>query len=442
MKSIHLRTPVPGPRSIEFLQRRNQCISSGVSVGKSQICASSADGALLTDLDGNTFIDLTGGIGCVNAGHSAPLVVAAVQDQAARLQHACFQVTMYESYVALVEKLISITPGSFPKKGFLANSGAEAVENAIKIARRATGRQSIVCFEHGFHGRTLLTMTLTSKVKPYKDGFGPLAPEIYKAPLPYTYRRPAAQTEQAYVEEQIRALRGFLKSTVAPQQIAAMILEPVLGEGGFIVPPKEFVKEVENICRENGIVLIADEIQSGFARTGKMFACEHFDLQPDLLTLAKAMSNGYPVSAVIGRAEIMDSVPAGGLGGTFAGNPVACAAALATIETIEREGLCARAERLGAFLRDNLTELARQVTCIGEIRGLGAMLAFEVVREGREPDKEKAERIMVGCAQKGVLVLNAGLEGNAIRLLMPLNIQDEQIREAMAVLHEVVKQLN
>lgn len=438
MKAINLQTPVPGPKSAAFLERRKRCVSNGVSVGKSQICASSADGALITDIDGNTFIDLTGGIGCMNAGHSAPQVVEAVQAQAAKLQHTCFQVTMYEPYVALVEKLIAITPGSFPKKGCLFNSGAEAVENAIKIARRATGRQSIVCFEHGFHGRTLLTMTLTSKVKPYKDGFGPLAPEIYKAPLPYTFQRPSAQSEDAYVEEQIRAFHEFLKSTVAPERIAAMILEPVLGEGGFIVPPKRFVKEVEKICRDNGIVLIADEIQSGFARTGKMFACEHFDLEPDVLTLAKSMSNGYPVSAVIGRAEIMDAVPAGGLGGTFAGNPVACAAALATIETIEREGLCARAEKLGAFLRENLVGLSRQVSCIGEVRGLGAMLAFEVVGNAREPDKEKAERIVLACAQKGVLVLTAGLEGNVIRLLMPLSIKDEEIREAMNVLHEVI----
>ena len=438
MGAINLRTPVPGPKSVALLERRKKCVSAGVSVGKSQICASAAEGALVTDLDGNTFVDLTGGIGCLNVGHSAPGVVEAVQAQAAKLQHACFQVTMYEPYVALVEKLIAITPGSFPKKGCLFNSGAEAVENAIKIARSASGRQSIVCFEHGFHGRTLLTMSLTSKVKPYKDGFGPMAPEIYKAPLPYTFQRPLGQSEEDYVKEQIRAFHDFLKSTVAPERIAAMILEPVLGEGGFIVPPGEFVKEVEKICRENGIVLIADEVQSGFARTGKMFACEHFDLQPDMITLAKSMSNGYPVSAVIGRAEIMDAVPTGGLGGTFAGNPVACAAALATIETIEREGLCARADQLGAFLRESLGGLARLVSCIGEIRGLGAMLAFEVTKNGREPDKERAERIVLACAQKGVLLLTAGLEGNVIRLLMPLNIKDEHIREAMSVVHEVI----
>lgn len=438
MKAINLKTAIPGPKSVAFLERRKECVSAGVAIGKSQICASSAEGSLVTDLDGNTFIDLTGGIGCMNVGHSAAGVREAVQAQAAKLQHTCFQVAMYEPYVALIEKLIAITPGSFPKKGCLFNSGAEAVENAIKIARRATGRQSIVCFEHGFHGRTLLTMTLTSKVKPYKDGFGPLAPEIYKAPLPYTFQRPAEQSEDAYVEEQIKALHGFLNSTVAPERIAAVILEPVLGEGGFIVPPKRFVKEVDKICRENGIVLIADEIQSGFARTGKMFACEHFDLQPDMFTLAKAMSNGYPLSAVIGRAEIMDAVQSGGLGGTFGGNPVACAAALATIEAIEREGLCARAEKLGAFLRAGLVDLSRQVNCLGEIRGLGAMLAFEVVKNGREPDREKAEKIVIACAHKGVLVLTAGLEGNVIRLLMPLNIKDEHIREAMNVLHEVI----
>jgi 4-aminobutyrate aminotransferase / (S)-3-amino-2-methylpropionate transaminase / 5-aminovalerate transaminase len=438
MGAINLKTPIPGPKSTAFLERRKRSISAGVAIGMSQICASSAKGALITDLDGNTFIDLTGGIGCMNVGHSAPAVVEAVQAQAAELQHACFQVTMYEPYVALVEKLIAITPGSFPKKGCLFNSGAEAVENAVKIARRATGRQSIVCFEHGFHGRTLLTMSLTSKVKPYKDGFGPMAPEIYKAPLPYTFRRPSGQSEDACVEEQIEAWHDFLNSTVAPERVAAVILEPVLGEGGFIVPPMQFVKEVEKTCRDNGIVLIADEIQSGFARTGKMFACEHFDLQPDMLTLAKSLSNGYPLSAVIGRAELMDAVQAGGLGGTFAGNPVACTAALASIQTIEREGLCDRAEKLGAFLRESLINLSRRVSCVGEIRGLGAMLAFEVVKNGREPNKEKAEEIVVACARKGVLVLTAGLEGNVIRFLMPLNIKDEHIREAMDVLHEVI----
>ena len=441
MASIRLKTAVPGPKSVAFLERRRNAVSAGVSVGKSQICAASAEGALLTDLDGNTFIDLIGGIGCLNAGHSAPGVVEAIRAQAAKLQHTCFQVTMYEPYVALVEKLIAITPGTFPKKGALSNSGAEAVENAVKIARRATGRPAVVCFEHGFHGRTLLTMSLTSKVKPYKDGFGPMAPEVYKAPMPYVFARPAGLSEDEYVDNCVREFRTFLKSTVAPERIAAMIFEPVIGEGGFIVPPAKYVDEIVTVCRDNGIVLVADEIQSGFARTGRMFACEHFGLEPDLLTLAKSMSNGLPVSAVVGRAELMDAVPAGGLGGTFGGNPICCAAALASIEMIEKGGLCERAEKLGEFLRRVLEDIARSTKRIGEVRGLGAMLAFEMIGAGNAPDKEAAERLCSICARRGILILTAGIEGNVVRLLMPLVITDDQASEAVRVLREAVAEL-
>ena len=439
MASIKIITPVPGPKSIEVLERRKKVVSNGISIGKTPICAQSAEGALITDLDGNIFIDFTGGIGCLNSGHSAPRVISAVQEQTAKFQHMCFQVTMYEPYVALLEKLAAITPGNFPKKGALFNSGAEAVENAIKIARRATGRQAVVCFEHGFHGRTLLGMTLTSKVKPYKEGFGPMASEVYKAPLPYLFRRPLEIKEERFVKEQIHELHSFFKSSIAPERTAAIILEPVLGEGGFIVPPKAFVKEVEKICRENGIVLIADEIQSGFARTGKMFASEHFDLEPDLVTLAKSMSNGFPISAVIGRASIMDAVQPGGLGGTFCGNPVACAAAIATIETIEKEGLCERATVLGARLREKLQKFEKKIPFIGEIRGLGAMLALEIVKKQNEPDKEKAEKIVSECGKKGLLILTAGIEGNIIRFLMPLCITDAQADEAIDILKEVME---
>jgi 4-aminobutyrate aminotransferase / (S)-3-amino-2-methylpropionate transaminase / 5-aminovalerate transaminase len=437
MKAIQLKTAIPGPLSSKFLERRRACVSDGVSVGKTAICASHASGALIHDLDGNTFIDFTGGIGCMNAGHSVPEVIEAVEGQVRRLQHTCFQVTMYESYVELVEKLISITPGSFAKKGCLFNSGAEAVENAVKIARRATGRQAVVSFEHGFHGRTLLTMGLTSKVKPYKDGFGPFAPEIYHAPLPYTFYRPRGMSEQEYVSRCVEDLQRFLKSSVTPDRIAAFIIEPVLGEGGFLVPPKAYLQEVARICRENKIVLIADEIQSGFARTGKMFAIEHFDIEPDLITLAKSMSNGFPVSAVVGRAEIMDAVSPGGLGGTFGGNPVSCSAALAAIRKIERDNICARAESLGRRLREELGRLAQAVEFIGEVRGLGAMLALEIARNGR-PDKETADKIAAECGKRGLLLLTAGLEGNVIRLLMPLVITDSQLDEALGVLKEVV----
>ncbi|RYE37610.1 MAG: aminotransferase class III-fold pyridoxal phosphate-dependent enzyme, partial [Sphingobacteriales bacterium] len=286
------------------------------------IFADFAKGALLNDIDGNTFIDFGGGIGCINAGHSPQKVIDAVIEQTQKLQHTCFQVTMYESYIQLAEKLVEITPGNFDKKVALFNSGAESVENAIKIARKYTNRQSVICFENAFHGRTLMTLSLTSKVNPYKNGFGPFAPEVYQAQLPYMFRKPAQLTDEEYIDQCIANFHGFLSRTVAPDQLAAIIIEPVLGEGGFIVPPARFLQEIQKVCNANDIVFIADEIQSGFARTGKMFASEHFDIQPDLITLAKSMSNGFPVSAVVGKAEIMDAAQPGGIGGTFGGNPV------------------------------------------------------------------------------------------------------------------------
>lgn len=441
MGAIQLKTAVPGPKSAQFLERRKKVVAGGVATGRIAICADYAEGATLVDIDGNRFIDFTGGIGCLNAGHSAPRVIEAVQEQAGKLQHTCFQVTMYEPYVALAEKLVAITPGDQPKKACLFNSGAEAVENAIKIARRFTGRQAVVCFEHAFHGRTLLTMSLTSKVKPYKDGFGPFAPEIYQAPLPYSFLKPKGLSEEHYTDDVIARLHRFLKATVVPERIAAFIIEPVLGEGGFIVPPARFLLELQKIARDNGIVLIADEIQSGFGRTGKMFACEHSGLKPDLVTLAKSMSNGFPVSAVVGRADILDSVPAGGLGGTFGGNPVCCVAALAAIETIEREGLCERSNHVGLAAKEKLSALAKEVKCIGEVRGLGSMIGIELVPHGGKSGKELADAIVGGCGQKGLLILSAGVEGNIIRLLMPLCIKDAELNEAMGILAGEIKAL-
>jgi 4-aminobutyrate aminotransferase/(S)-3-amino-2-methylpropionate transaminase len=434
MKSIVLKTAIPGPKSVEFMERRKKVISSGVSIGKIPILASHAEGALITDVDGNRFIDFTGGIGCLNAGHCPPRVVAAVERQAKLLHHACFQVAMYEPYVALAEKLVQITPGRFAKKVALFNSGAEAVENAVKVARRFTGRQAILCFDNAFHGRTNLALSLTSKAKPYKDGFGPFAAEIYRAPLPYLYRRPAGISEDAYVDECIHQFHRFLKVNIAPERIAGVILEPVLGEGGFIIPPAKFVNDVVQTCRDNAIVFIADEVQSGFARTGKMFASEHFGLEPDLMTLAKSLSNGFPVSAVVGKADIMDAVQPGGLGSTFGGNPVACVAALAAIETIEQERLCERSVKIGNVVKERLTALTRQVKCLGEVRNLGAMVAIEIVKNGKEPDKESAEKLVTQCGQQGLLLLTAGVEGNIIRTLMPLCIGDDQLNEAMSVL--------
>ncbi len=443
-KAIRLRTAVPGPQSLKLFKERERYVSTGLSVPPSRVFVERAEGALLHDVDGNTFIDFAGGIGCLNSGHSARRVVEAVSKQAQKLQHTCFMAVMYEPYVALAKKLSEITPGNHAKKTALFNSGAEAVENAIKIARRYTGRPAVIAFEHAFHGRTLLALSLTSKVNPYKEGFGPFAPEIYKFPLPYTYRRPENLSEEQYIRHSIDQLHLFFKSTISPKNVAAVILEPVLGEGGFIIPPKHFVQELVKICAEEGIVFIADEIQSGMARTGRMFASEHFGVVPDLVTMAKSLSNGFPLSAVTGRAEIMDAVQPGGIGGTFGGNPVCCAAALAAIETIERENLCERAEKIGKIIMERFRSIQARSPIIGEARGLGAMCAMEIVKDkkSKEPDKEKTEEIIHRAAQNGLILLSAGVLGNIIRVLVPLVIPEDQLQEGLDVLQVAVLEVN
>lgn len=438
MGQICLKTALPGPKSQALLQRRQAAISAGVSLPKLPIFAAQAKGALVTDVDGNVFIDFAGGIGCLNAGHGAPQVLENVHAQVENLQHGCFQALMYEPYVALAEKLISLSPGTHAKKVALFNSGAEAVENAVKIARRATGRQGIVCFGNAFHGRTLLALSLTSKVKPYKDGFGPFAPEIYQADFPYLYKRPEGLSEEAFEDYSIAEFHRFLKRTVAPDRIAAIMIETVLGEGGFLTPPTRFLHDLQKTCQDNGIVFILDEVQAGFGRTGKMFAYEHFGLEPDLVTCAKSMSNGFPVSAVIGKAAIMDAVQPGGLGSTFGGNPVACVAALGAIATIEKENLCERATHIGQMFHERMQALQAKVNFIGEVRGLGAMKGLEIVGDNREPAKEIAEEIVARCAHQGLLMLTAGVEGNIIRTLMPLVMTDEQMNEALDILEKVM----
>lgn len=443
-KAIRLRSSVPGPRSLKLFKERERYVSAGLAVPSNRIFVERAEGALLHDLDGNTFIDFAGGIGCLNSGHSAPRVIEAVSKQLQKLQHTCFMAVMYEPYVALAKKLSEVTPGNHAKKTALFNSGAEAVENAIKIARKYTGRPAVIAFEHAFHGRTLLALSLTSKVNPYKEGFGPFAPEIYKFPLPYTYRRPEHLSEEEYVRHSIDELHLFLKSTVSPKNIAAIILEPVLGEGGFIIPPKSFVRELAKICADEKIVFVADEIQSGFARTGRMFASEHFGVVPDLITMAKSLSNGFPLSAVTGRAEIMDAVQPGGIGGTFGGNPVCCAAALAAIETIEQERLCGRAVKIGEILMERFRSLQLRSSIIGEVRGLGAMCAMEIVKDkkSKEPDKEKTEEIIHRAAQNGLILLSAGVLGNIIRILVPLVIPEDQLQEGLDVLQMAVLEVS
>ena len=434
-RSIILRTAIPGPRSAALLERRRQNVPRGIA-HMTPVFAEQAEGALVVDVDGNRLLDFAGGIGTMNVGHANPAVVRAAAAQLTKLAHACFGVTPYEAYVALAEKLNQITPGAFAKKTMLANSGAEAVENAVKIARCFTGREAVVVFEHAFHGRTLLTMSMTSKIRPYKFGFGPFAPEIYRLPYPYAYRNPAAADGPATEA----MLRDFFSTHVAAEKVACVVLELVLGEGGFVVAPPEAVRAIEEYCRRNGILLVIDEVQTGFARTGRMFACEHYGIEPDLLTMAKSLGGGLPISAVTGRADVMDRAEIGGLGGTYAGNPVACAAALAAIEFIEESRLCDRAMEIGRQIEERFRCFFDRFPFIGETRGLGAMRALEIVQDRRtkEPDKERTNRVIQKAYENGLILISAGTYGNVIRTLMPLVITDAQLQEGLEVLEHAL----
>ena len=421
-----------GPQTQALLQKKQQFVSQGIS-NLAPIFVESAKGAVIRDIDRNVFIDLYGGIGVINAGHCPESVVEAIKAQADKLLHSCFMVSMYDSYVELAEKLTRITPGNYAKKAMLVNSGAEAVENAVKIARAATGKPGVIAFEAGYHGRTLLTMTLTSKVKPYKHQFGPFAPEIYKIPSAYCYRCIYKSTYPECGLHCLEAFERFFISEVAPDNIAAMIIEPVQGEGGFIVPPQEFLPGLKQICEQNEILFIADEVQTGFARTGKMFAVEHYGVVPDLITLAKGIASGMPLSAVVGKAEIMDAPTPGRVGGTYGGNPVACAAALATLELMAQEELCIRAENIGATIRGRMQQLQQRYPQIGDIRCLGAMVAIELVKDPKTkaPAKDEVGQIIQACFKRGVLTMGAGIFGNVIRFLPPLVISDSQLAAAL-----------
>jgi 4-aminobutyrate aminotransferase / (S)-3-amino-2-methylpropionate transaminase / 5-aminovalerate transaminase len=433
---IQIRTALPGPFSRALTVLRRQYVASGIAEPKHGVFFERAEGSRLIDVDGNVFLDFGGGIGCLNAGHSAPRVMARVREQEEKLQHSCFMTAPYEPYVQVARKLCTIVPIAGQTRAALFNSGAEAVENAVKIARVATGRPAVLAFDPGFHGRTFLALSLTSKVQPYKQGFGPFAPEVYRFPVPDVLRRPAGTSVEAHVAHSIAELHRFLKSTVRPESIACAIIEPVLGEGGFIVPPQEFLNDLAKTCRDHGILLVADEVQTGFGRTGRMFACERFGLEPDLMCLAKSLSNGFPLSAVVGRAAIMDSVQPGGLGGTFGGNPVSCAAALGAIESLEQDGLIERAEAIGAIVAEHFGRMATCYPFIAESRGVGAMRAIEIVEHRRslKPDQARTERILALAAARGVLLLSAGLYGNVIRTLMPLTITDAELNEGLTVL--------
>ena len=397
-----------------------------------------AKGAVLHDVDGNEFIDFAGGIGVMNVGHSHPKVVAAIKDQAEKFTHTCFMVVPYPHLVELAERLCSLTPGTFPKKALFINSGAEAVENAVKIARYYTKRTAVIAFENGFHGRTFLTMTLTSKVKPYKLGFGPFAPEVYRMPYAYCYRCPLGLGYPSCDVACADYLQEFFVTHVAAESTAALVVEPVTGEGGFITPPPEYFPKLTKICQENGIVFIGDEIQTGMGRTGKMFALEHWKVEADLTIVAKSLAAGMPLSAVVGKTEIMDSPHVGGLGGTYGGNPVCCRAALAVLAIFEEEDLLKKAKVLGEKVRQRFDAWQQQFELIGEVRGLGPMLALELVkdRETKEPAADEAKGLVEFCHKKGLILLACGNFGNVIRTLMPLVIEDEQLERGLAIMEE------
>jgi 4-aminobutyrate aminotransferase/(S)-3-amino-2-methylpropionate transaminase len=432
-RSIHLQTDIPGPRSREILERLDRVVAKPLAVAF-PIVAAEGRGATLTDVDGNTFIDFTGGVGCLNVGHSHPQVVAAAQEQLERFSHTDFTIVPYELYVTLSERLLERAPFRGPAKAAFFNAGTEAVENAVKFARAYTRRPAVIAFDGAFHGRTLLSLTLTSKTHPYKAGLGPFAPEVYRVPYAYEYRGVSARAA-------LDALERAFSTQVAPENVAAIVIEPVQGEAGFVPAPAEFLEGVRRLCDEHGIVLVVDEVQTGFARTGKLFAIEHYDVEPDLITIAKSIAMGLPLSGVLGKAEIMDAPGDNAVGGTYVGNPVAQAAALAVLDVIEEEGLCERAATFGAALRSRMEAWQERWPAIGDVRGVGAMLALELVedRESKRPATAAASRVVQEALARGLLLLKAGVHGNCIRVLVPLVVTDAELDEALGAWEEALE---
>jgi 4-aminobutyrate aminotransferase/(S)-3-amino-2-methylpropionate transaminase len=431
MGTIQIRTEIPGPKSRALMDRRNAAVARG-PFHSTPIFAAKAEGAVIEDVDGNRYLDFAGGIGCLNIGHRDARVLVALRKQLDQFLHVCFSVTPYESYIAVAEKLNAIAPGKFAKKTVLVNSGAEAVENAIKIARAYTKRPAVICFEDAFHGRTLMAMSLTSKPHPYKAGFEPMASDIHRIPFAYSYRHAAGTT----AEEFALHLEDAFKRQVAAESVAAVIAEPVLGEGGFVVPPRDYFALMHKVCKKHGILFIADEVQSGIARTGKWFASEHFGIEPDLLVSAKSLGGGMPLAAVTGRAEIMDAPGVGGLGGTFGGNPLSCVAALAALETIEKDGLLALSREIGKRFEARARGWQKKWELVGEVRGLGGMCAIELVRDARtkEPADTETKELSKHCYEHGVINITAGTYGNVMRILVPLVITDAQFDEGLDVM--------
>jgi 4-aminobutyrate aminotransferase/(S)-3-amino-2-methylpropionate transaminase len=440
MATIQLKTQIPGPKSKALSERRAKAVPRGLAHG-TPIYVASAEGATLEDVDGNRYIDFAGGIGCLNTGHRPSGVVGAIQRQLEKFLHVCVQVTPYEGYVRLAERLNQVTPGKFPKKTLLVNTGAEAVENAVKIARAATGRPGIIAFEDAFHGRTMMALSLTSKTHPYKAGFQPFPGEVYRIPYAYCYRCSYSLKYPSCDLYCARHLEDTFKRVVAHEGVAAVIAEPVLGEGGFVAPPQDYFRTLIEICRKHGVLFIADEVQSGLGRTGALFASERYGIEPDILVTAKSIGGGLPLAAITGRAEIMDAPAPGGLGGTFAGNPVACEAALAVLDMFEQQDLNARANELGDHFQKRAREWQRRWPMIGDVRGLGSMQAIELVQsqDKRAPAPEETKQITQYCYEHGVITISAGSYGNVIRLLMPLVITDAQMDEALDVLEGALK---
>jgi 4-aminobutyrate aminotransferase/(S)-3-amino-2-methylpropionate transaminase len=426
-KAIELRTAIPGPRSQEILARKQQVVADPLSIFL-PVVIDHGQGATLSDVDGNTFIDFTGGVGCLNVGHANPRVVEAVQEQAARFLHTDFTIVPYEAYVTLAERLIAASPFSGPAKAAFFNAGTEAIENAVKFARAYTRRPAVIAFEGGFHGRTLLALSLTSKTHPYKAGLGPFSPEVYRLPFAQDYRGPSA-------DDALAALERALVTTVAAESVAAIVIEPVQGEGGFVVAPQAFLHGIRRICDDNGIVLVVDEVQTGFGRTGKMFAIEHYGIEPDLMVVAKSIAAGLPLSGVLGKAEIMDAPGDSAIGGTYVGNPVAQAAALAVLDVFEDEGLVERANALGETIRSRMLDWQERWDAIGDVRGLGVMLAIELVhdRATKDPAPDLAGAVVEAAAERGLLLLKSGIYSNCIRVLVPLVISDAEVDEALGV---------
>ena len=427
-------TSIPGPKSEAMIKRRSDAVSSSLGMAI-PVVVEKAGGGIIVDIDGNSIIDLGAGIAVVNVGNSAPRVVKNVIDQVQAFTHTCFMIAPYAGYIEVCEALNRLIPGDFKKKSVLQNSGAEALENAVKVARAYTKRQAVIVFEHGYHGRTNLTMGMTAKNMPYKDGFGPFASEIYRMPMAYPFRWNGDETKVA--DEALDIVTHKIEKEVGAKNVAAIVIEPIQGEGGFIVPPKGFIPGLVKFSKDNGIVFIADEVQTGFARTGKMFAMEHEGVVADITTTAKGIAGGFPLAGITGRAEMMDSVHASGLGGTFGGNPISCAAALGAIATIEEENLVERAQTLGKIMTEALNAMARKYPVIGEVRGRGAMQAIELIIPGsKEPNSDAMGKVIKYCQQNGVLILSAGTYSNVIRLLPPLVISEDLLREGLKILDD------